>query len=78
MTVSIFDRGRPAVLSPHDDLWRWLDTGAVAACSGGAERPCPKCGQTAEPGGADPCLGVLPGATSACCGHGVTEPWETS
>lgn len=37
---------------------------------------CRKCGETALPGpeqGLDPCLGLLPGVSAACCGHGETE-----
>ena len=37
---------------------------------------CERCGLTSdgsdEWGGPDPCIGYLPGVTSACCGHGRT------
>jgi len=36
-------------------------------------RPCKRCGRMPTPEGYDACLGRIPGATSACCGHGV-EP----
>lgn len=39
-----------------------------------AGRPCPKCDRPPTPEGYDACLGLIPGATSACCGHGVHEP----
>lgn len=42
-------------------------------------RPCPRCGKLPTPEGYDACLGHIPGARSACCGHGVKEGyilWE--
>jgi hypothetical protein len=60
-------RGHPVVFD--DDHWRYED-GVLASAQ---ERPCVKCGDTAEPGGPDPCLGLIPGIASACCGHGI-EP----
>ena len=50
--------------------WRY-DDGTEAT----TERPCVSCGATAAPDGPDPCLGVLPGVSSACCGHGVEAPY---
>lgn len=49
----------------------------------GIERPCVLCGRVAGPPdpeswdayGPDPCLGMLPSVDSACCGHGVKEPY---
>ena len=38
------------------------------------EKPCVRCGQVPTQEGYDACLGYIPGATSACCGHGVTDP----
>ena len=35
-------------------------------------KPCPICGEH-QTNGCDPCLGVLPGVESACCGHGVKK-----
>ena len=37
------------------------------------ERPCIKCGKMPTKEGYDTCLGYIPGATSACCGHGVEK-----
>ncbi len=37
-------------------------------------RPCTRCGQPPTPEGYDACQGYIPGATSVCCGHGVSEP----
>lgn len=33
---------------------------------------CPRC-KRSMPTGPDACLGVLPGVSHACCGHGVTS-----
>jgi len=37
-------------------------------------RPCPKCRELPTAEGYDACIGYIPGASSVCCGHGVTEP----
>lgn len=34
---------------------------------------CFRCNQQVIKGEPDPCLGMLPGVTSACCGHGKKE-----
>ncbi len=43
------------------------------------DRPCARCGRSpieAEgQAGYDACLGHIPGAVSACCGHGVLPPY---
>lgn len=54
--------------------WRYNDTDAPAA----TERPCVECGCIAEPDGPDPCLGLLAGVSSACCGHGVEPPYTVA
>ena len=38
-------------------------------------RPCARCGRAPTPEGYDACLGHIPGAVAACCGHGVAEPY---
>lgn len=62
--------------------WRYPDGTVAAECSDPADGstfrytnplPCPACAELPLPGGEDPCLGVLPGVTSACCGHGRKE-----
>lgn len=68
-------RGHLVNYDPDAELWRWAGTGEPAAgWSGGPERPCPACGLTANPddgvGGADPCIGIIAGSKTACCGHG--------
>lgn len=51
--------------------WVYADDGTPAD----VERPCARCGRMPTPEGYDACLGHIPGATSACCGHGVWEPF---
>lgn len=79
MSVTARIRGRVVAWSERERRWCWEDTGEPAAGWGGPERPCPFCGLTADPaddvGGGDPCLGLLRGVESACCGHGVDEGW---
>lgn len=36
-------------------------------------RPCVRCKKNPTPEGYDACLGFIPGAISACCGHGVSD-----
>lgn len=49
--------------------WRYADTGELSDPDN--PRPCPRCGRMPTPEGYDACLGHIPGAVSACCGHGV-------
>ena len=39
------------------------------------DRPCKKCGKMPTKEGYDACLGYVEGVSSACCGHGVEEPY---
>jgi len=70
MTATGHHRGHSAIYD--GETWRYADGVPI----GNAERPCMLCGVAAsgfsEP---DPCLGLLAGVRSACCGHGVTEPY---
>ncbi len=38
-------------------------------------KPCKKCGKHPMKEGYDACLGYVKDAKSACCGHGVEEPY---
>jgi hypothetical protein len=52
--------------------WRYVDDGSTAD----VDRPCKGCGLSAvTPDGPDPCVGLIPGAIGACCGHGVHRPY---
>jgi hypothetical protein len=46
--------------------WRYVDTGEPFDDS----RPCAKCGRAPTADGCDACIGHIPGAIAACCGHG--------
>lgn len=50
--------------------WRYTD-GTIYDDS----RPCIKCEEQPTKKGYDACLGYIDSATSACCGHGVEEPF---
>lgn len=60
--------GHPVTWDDDHEVYRYDDTGEIAHDS---PRPCPQCGMLQTPEGHDPCLGTIPGAMSACCGHGV-------
>lgn len=53
---------------------RYAD-GVVFIPGGGSERPCVGCGLAPTAEGHDACLGLIEGIWSACCGHGVVEPY---
>src|SRR5207302_8831894 len=70
-------RGHPVVVLEGEACARYADdlTATVDVEGVGVERPCVQCGLVATPDGPDPCLGMLPEVVSACCGHGVEEPY---
>lgn len=51
--------------------WRYVDNNEII----NNMRPCKRCGQTPTKDGYDACLGHICGVKSACCGHGVEEPY---
>lgn len=55
-----------------DGRWRWADGRFLRIGSSPDDPACARCGQRPGPDGEDPCLGWLPEAVGACCGHGVT------
>lgn len=63
-------RGHPTIWT--DGMWVFQDTGEPIPGYGGRVRPCVVCGQVewSGDGAVDRCLGVLPGVSNACCGHG--------
>ena len=73
-------RGHPVVCLEGEACERYADdlTSTVDEQGVSVERPCVHCGKLATPDGPDPCLGMLPGVTAACCGHGVDEPYVLS
>lgn len=52
-------------------LWRYVDTHAPASGPAAEPRPCPQCQELPTIEGHDYCVQHIPGATGACCGHGV-------
>jgi hypothetical protein len=65
--MSYYSRGHLVVTGNNNDPC-YADTGESAF---GVDRPCPLCHKMPTPEGYDACLGYIPGARSACCGHGV-------
>ena len=52
-------------------VWRYTDTNEIHDDS----RACKKCNCMPTKEGYDACIGKIEGATSACCGHGVEQPY---
>jgi len=63
-------RGHPIYQDANGD-WRFSDTDEPTVETW-HQRPCGHCGRhgSSSDGLPDPCLGLLPGVTNACCGHG--------
>ncbi len=60
----------------HPVAWVYADTREPV---GDWDRPCARCGRPPLPAegqvGYDACLGHIPGAIAACCGHGAAGPY---
>lgn len=54
-----------------DGDWYFCDNNQLSEI----DRACIRCNRMPTDEGHDACLGELPGVCSACCGHGVTEPY---
>ena len=63
-------RGHPILFVGGD--WYYKDTGERTE-DDWPKRPCGHCGRRRTPEGHDGCLGTLPNAMNACCGHGSQE-----
>lgn len=70
MATSYF-RGHKGWYDNIEKVWKYFDTNLPID----PRRPCVRCGKEPTPEGHDACLGRLDGAWSACCGHGVIEPY---
>lgn len=69
MAARAYSRGWPIV---HiGGRWVYEDTGMPDD----GQRACRLCGRKPTAGGHDACIGHIEGAVSACCGHGVEEPY---
>ncbi|MDY6796983.1 MAG: hypothetical protein SWK76_17125 [Actinomycetota bacterium] len=76
-----YHRGHPTLIyeikhadGSHEDIEVYADNKVPVFEE---ERPCVRCGRMPTEGGADACLGNIPGVTGACCGHGVYEGFVT-
>jgi hypothetical protein len=67
VAISSYSRGHLIVYM--NGQWVYQDDRSPAD----RERPCVKCGLLPTPEGFDACIGYVPGAISACCGHGVEK-----
>ena len=55
------------------ETWVYADT--HEDIDSAEERSCSRCGKYPTPEGYDACLGKIPGAKYACCGHGIGEAY---
>lgn len=69
ITITSKSRGHEVYWDDTNQVWRFSDNGVVDD----DQRPCKYCGEPPTPEGYDACLGYLPGAEYACCGHGSVE-----
>lgn len=69
MTVSGRSHIRGWPCEFKDGQWMFTDNGQPTD----KNRACWRCGRKPTPEGYDACVGHIPGAASACCGHGVEE-----
>lgn len=65
--ITAYSRGHLIVF--ENNQWLYADNKSPA----NVERPCARCGRMPTKDGYDACLGRIPGATAACCGHGVEK-----
>jgi len=70
MTARAHIRGWPIENMGHG--WVYSDTKQPVK----DDRPCIRCGRMPTPEGHDACLGTIPHCKSACCGHGVEQPYS--
>ena len=69
MTVRAYIRGHAMVYDTEQEAWVYEDTGEPYV----DDRPCGYCGKARTPEGYDACIGYIPGAMNACCGHGMVH-----
>lgn len=70
MAARSFSRGH--VIIYDGSKWVYEDDGTDAMLV----RACVRCNRLPTPDGHDACLGFVPAAISACCGHGVEPPYR--
>ena len=69
MTAISHIRGNRIYYDGND--WRYSEDDTIVDDS----KPCVRCGCMPTSEGYDHCLGYIKGAMSACCGHGVEDPY---
>lgn len=67
--ITSYSRGWEIYYDGKD--WRYSDNNQIHDNS----RPCKRCGRMPTAEGYDACIGHIDGAVSACCGHGVEDPY---
>ena len=67
MVAGSHQRGHPIEYNGKE--WVYSDTKTTIK----EERACIKCGRMPTTEGYDACLGRIEGATTVCCGHGMSE-----
>jgi hypothetical protein len=80
MEVNSYIYGSPVYFDDNAQTWHYMD-GQPIPTNHAECRPCPRCNKPPTTEGHDACLGTIPGALNACCGHGVQEgyvQWERS
>jgi len=65
-----YSRGHKIYYDFKTKVWKYCDTNEII----NDEHPCKRCGNQPTKEGYDFCLGYIEGATSACCGHGTSNP----
>ena len=54
-----------------DGIWKYTEDDSIFDDS----KPCKRCGHVPNVDGSDFCIGHINTVTSACCGHGIEEPF---
>jgi hypothetical protein len=75
MKLGAMSRARGHKIAFDEDDWQWLYADTNEPLGDGNGRPCIRCGRLPTKEGHDACLGMLRGVVSACCGHGVVDPF---
>ena len=68
-----FVRGHETYWNEKDDSWHYRDNNEIVPLEYKDNRPCIKCQKPPTKEGYDPCMGLVPDAVAACCGHGIDE-----
>lgn len=72
MKARSHERGHQIEFSWEKQAWVYSDSGLPIH----GKRKCVRCGELPTAGGHDACLGQKDRVKYACCGHGVSEPYE--